>query len=162
MKTEQRTLRLQSLPENIHQVEQLIEDICDDYNLNHSYLGCINVALTEAFTNALEHGNKRNPEKTITITFEKRSTGLTFSIKDEGEGFDYQSIPDVKDDGKEKTFPGRGIFLIKSLSDDVSFIGNGNEIEIGFKISSIDFETAVDRIKKLRDYSKTTEKVLDK
>ncbi len=161
MKTEQRTLRLQSLPENIHQVEQLVEDICDDYGLNQNYFGCINVALTEAFTNALEHGNKRDPEKTITIAFEKKSTGLTFNIKDEGQGFDYQRIPDVADDGKEKTFPGRGIFLIKSLSDDVNYVGKGNEIEIGFKISSIDFETAVDRIKKLQDYSKTTEKVLD-
>ncbi len=161
MKTEQRTLRLQSLPESIHKVEQLVEDICEEYNLNNSYLGCINVALTEAFTNALMHGNKQDPEKIITITFEKKSTGLTFTVKDEGQGFDYQSIPDVKDDGKEKKFPGRGIFLIKSLSDDVNFVGNGNEIEIGFKISSIDFETAVDRIKKLKDYSKTTEKVLD-
>jgi len=161
MKTEQRTLRLQSLPENIHQVEKLVEDICNDYNLNHNYFGCINVALTEAFTNALVHGNKNNPEKIITISFEKKSTGLTFNVKDEGQGFVYQTIPDVKDDGKEKTFPGKGIFLIKSLSDDVNFVGNGSEIEIGFKISSIDFETAVDRIKKLRDYSKTTEKVLD-
>lgn len=160
MRQEQKTLRLKSTPESIHEVERLIEEICDSNNLNHSYLGCITVALTEAFTNALEHGNKRNPEKIITVNFEKTSTGLMFGIKDEGEGFNFHNIPEIKDDGQEKVFPGRGIFLIKTLSDDVKFIEPGNEIEIGFKISSINYETAVDRIKKLKDYSESTNKVV--
>jgi serine/threonine-protein kinase RsbW len=159
MRQEQKTLRLKSVPESIHQVERLIEEICDSNNLNNSYLGCITVALTEAFTNALEHGNKRNPEKIITINFEKTSTGLMFNIKDQGEGFNFRNIPEIKDDGQEKIFPGRGIFLIKTLSDDVKFVEPGNEIEIGFKISSINYETAVDRIKKLKDYSESAKKV---
>jgi serine/threonine-protein kinase RsbW len=153
MKQEHQTLRLKSVPESIHQIEKLIEDICDSNNLNHNYLGCISVALTEAFSNALEHGNKNNPEKFITVNYEKSSTGLSFSIKDEGEGFNYNSIPDLKDDGTEKVFPGRGVFLIKSLADEVKYVGIGNELEIGFKISSINYETAVDRIKKFKDYS---------
>ncbi|MBM3434948.1 MAG: ATP-binding protein [Bacteroidetes bacterium] len=153
MKQEQQTLRLKSVPESIHQVEKLIEDICNFNNLNHNYLGCITVALTEAFSNALEHGNKNIPEKFITVNYEKSATGLSFSIKDEGNGFNYQTIPDLKDDGTEKVFPGRGIFLIKTLADDVRYIGSGNELEIGFKISSINYETAVDRIKKFKDYS---------
>jgi len=159
MRQEQKTLRLKSEPQNIHQVERLIEEVCDTNNLNHSYLGCITVALTEAFQNALEHGNKRNPEKIISISYEKTSTGLKFCIKDQGEGFNFHNIPDIKDDGREKVFPGRGIFLIKTLSDDVRFIEPGNEIEIGFKISSINYETAVDRMKKFRDYSETVKKV---
>ena len=161
MRQEQKKLRLKSLPESIHRLQGLIEDICDENNLNHNYLGCISVALTEAFNNALEHGNKNNPEKFISIDFQKTSTGLEFKIKDEGDGFDYKSIPDVKEDGKEKTFPGRGIFLIKTLADDVEFVGKGNEIEIGFKISSINYETAVDRLKKFKDYSESVKKVVE-
>jgi serine/threonine-protein kinase RsbW len=161
MRQEQKSLRLKSLPESIHQLERLIEEVCDDYNLNHNYLGCITVALTEAFSNALEHGNKNNPKKMIDIQFEKTSTGLSFHIKDEGEGFEYNSIPDVKDDGKEKVFPGRGIFLIKTLADDVNYVGKGNEVEIGFKISSINYETAVDRIKKFKDYSESAKKAVE-
>jgi len=160
MRQEQKTLRLKSVPESINQVEHLIEEICDDFNLNHNYLGCITVALTEAFTNALEHGNKNNSEKIIDVNFQKTSSGLCFNIKDEGEGFDFKKIPDVKDDGKEKTFPGRGIFLIKTLADDVNYTGSGNEIEIGFKISSINYETAVDRIKKFKDYSEPAKEVI--
>jgi len=161
MRQEQKKLRLKSMPESIHQLQGLIEDVCDENNLNHNYLGCISVALTEAFNNALEHGNKNNPKKFISIDFQKTSTGLEFKIKDEGDGFNFKSIPDVKDDGKEKTFPGRGIFLIKTLADDVEFVGKGNEIEIGFKISSINYETAVDRLKKFKDYSESAKKVVE-
>ena len=82
MRQEQKKLRLRSLPESINQLEGLIEEICDDYNLNHNYLGCITVSLTEAFNNALQHGNKNNPEKFILIDFQKTSTGLYFKIKD--------------------------------------------------------------------------------
>ncbi|MBC8488066.1 MAG: ATP-binding protein [Bacteroidetes bacterium] len=160
MTQEQKTLKLKSLPESIHQVERLIEEICDDFNLNHNYLGCITVALTEAFTNALEHGNKKDPDKSITIDFQKTSTGLSFSIKDEGKGFDFKSFPDMKDGGKEKVFPGRGLFLIKTLADEVNFNNTGNEIEMGFKISSINIETAIDRIEKFKNYSKAAQEVV--
>jgi len=160
MKLEQKTLKLKSIPESIHQVERLIEEICDDYNLNHNYLGCVTVALTEAFTNALEHGNKKDPDKLITVDFQKSSTGLYFHIKDEGNGFDFKSFPEMKDDGKEKVFPGRGLFLIKTLADDVNFNSTGNEIEMGFKISSINIETAIDRIEKFKNYSKAAQEVV--
>lgn len=153
MKQEQKTLRLKSIPESIHQVERLIEQVCDDNNLNHSYLGCISVVLTEAFDNALKHGNKNDPNKFIQVEFETTSTGLKFSITDEGCGFDYKKIPDNKDDGKDKVFPGKGILVIKLLADEVTFIEPGNRVELGFKTSAINFETSVDRLKKFQDYS---------
>lgn len=159
MKQEQKKLRLKSESASIHQLERLIEEICEDFNLNHNYQGCINVAMVEAFNNALIHGNKNDPTKAISIAFSKTSTGLSFSVKDEGKGFDHKSIPDIKDDGKKKHFPGRGIFLIKTLADDVEFNEKGNEVRIGFKISSINYETAVDRIKKFKEYSDSTQKV---
>jgi len=161
MKQDQKTLKLHSVPSSLNQLEILIGEVCDKYNLNHNYLGCITVALTEAFQNALEHGNQNDPEKFITINFEKTASGLLFSVKDEGKGFNHQDIPDVKDDGKEKTFPGRGIFLIKRLSDDVNYIGNGSEVAIGFKTSSINIETAVDRMSKFREYTETSQNLND-
>ena len=159
MRQEHKTLKIKSLQSNLYQVEHLIEEVCIDYNLEQNYLGCISVAVTEAFQNALIHGNKNNADKFIQIDFEKNSSGLHFRISDEGEGFDFAAIPDVKDDNTEKSFPGRGIFLIKSLADDVTFVGNGNILEIGFKISSINYETAVDRITKLKNYSDSKQKV---
>jgi serine/threonine-protein kinase RsbW len=159
MKQELKILKLKSVTESMNQLEHLIEEVCDQNNLNQTYQGCIAIVLTEAFENALHHGNKQNPEKTITIQFQKTQSGLQFVVKDEGEGFDYQSIPDLKENGHAKVFPGRGTFLIKSLSDDVRYIGNGNELEISFKTSSIDFETAVDRMSKFKEYSDSVQKI---
>ena len=86
MKQEQKTLRLKSVPESINQLEILVEEVCDAYKLNHSYLGCISVATTEAFQNALTHGNQNDPNKIIVVDFQKSSTGVSFTVKDEGNG----------------------------------------------------------------------------
>jgi len=153
MKKEQKILKLKSVDESLHQLESLIEEVCDTNKLNHNYLGCITVSVTEAFNNAMIHGNKNNPEKTITVAYEKTSTGVSFSVKDEGMGFNYKSIPDVTDDGKEKTFPGRGLFLIKTLSDHINFNEKGNEIRMGFKTTSINIETSVDRLEKFKEFT---------
>ena len=83
-----------SLPENIHQVEKFVEDICDEYNINNTYFGNILVALTEAVENAIVHGNKNNPAKNVEIIFVSKPEGLSFTIKDEGKGFDINQIPD--------------------------------------------------------------------
>ena len=159
MKKEHTTLRLKSVPESIHQLEALVEEVCEANNLNHTYLGCISVATTEAFQNALKHGNQDNPDKIITVEYQKTATGVSFTFMDEGGGFDYKAIPDIKDDDKEKKFPGRGIFLIKSLSDSLAFNKKGNEITIGFKTAGIDIETSIDRAQKFQVYKDTSQKI---
>jgi serine/threonine-protein kinase RsbW len=160
MKHEQRTLKLKSIPESFNLVEKLIEEVCDEYNLNHNYLGCIITSVNEAFQNALIHGNKCQDEKNISITFKKVPTGISFTISDEGNGFDHKSIPDVNEKNIGTVYPGRGLFLIKSLSDDVVFNEMGNEISLEFKISSINIETEIDRIEKFQVYAKPTQKTL--
>jgi serine/threonine-protein kinase RsbW len=158
MKKEQRTLTLKSVPESFNQVEKLIEEVCDAYKLNHNYLGCLLTSMDAAFENAMVHGNNNNADKTITVSFTKVPTGVSFTVTDEGNGFDYRAIPDIKEDGKEKVFPGRGLFLIKSLTDDVTFNENGNEITLGFKTTSINIETSIDRIEKFQEYAKPEQK----
>ena len=159
MITENLQLILPSLPENINQVEKFVEDICDEYNINNTYFGNILVALTEAFENAIVHGNGRNPDKNVHIIFTSKPEGLSFIVKDEGEGFDINQIPDPTDINSDPNeSKGRGIFLIKSLADEVKFLENGTSVEILFKISSINSELAIDRINQLKMYSakKTT------
>ena len=160
MKKEQRTLSLKSVPESFNKVENLVEEICNEYDLNHNYLGCIITSVNEAFQNALTHGNKNVNEKLITINFKKLATGISFSVSDEGEGFNYTETPEVNDKAKELVFPGRGLFLIKSLSDDVTFNEKGNEIILGFKISSINIETTIDRVEKFQEYANPSQKLV--
>jgi serine/threonine-protein kinase RsbW len=151
-------LILSSVPGNIHQVEKFVEDICDEYNINNTYFGNILVVLTEAFENAIKHGNGSDPSKNVQLTFTSKPEGLSFTISDEGNGFDFNNIPDPTDINTDiEKFNGRGIFLIKSLADEVDFLENGRKIEILFKISSINYELAIDRINHLKKYYGTKE-----
>jgi len=158
MISEKLQLIFPSIPENIHQVEKFVEDICDEYNINNTYFGNILVALTEAVENAMVHGNKNNPTKNVEITFVSKPEGLSFTIKDEGDGFDINQIPDPTDLNVDPDeIKGRGIFLIKSLADEVNFLTKGKGVEMLFKISSINNEIAIDRINQLKSYSGTKE-----
>lgn len=147
-------LEFASLPENIHLVEKFVEDICDQFNINNTYFGNILIALTEAVNNAIEHGNKKDPSKKVTVLFESKAEGLSFTVCDEGFGFDPNAVPDPTDlKNNPENYKGRGIFLIKHLSDKINFKDGGRKTEIIFRIASINNELACERIKQLKLYS---------
>ena len=146
-------IELKSALTELYHVEKFVEDICDEYSINNSYFGNILVALTEAVENAIKHGNQNDAEKKVTVIFESKPAGLSFIVKDEGTGFDYKAIPDPTDLAENiNPCEGRGIFLMKSLADELNTVPNGNGIELMFKISSINNELSVDRINQLKQY----------
>jgi serine/threonine-protein kinase RsbW len=153
MTNQTRELKISSALMNLSQIERFVEEICDLYYLNDSYFGNILVAVEEAVKNAIIHGNKNDVNKQVIITYHSDSAGLTFRIEDEGEGFDYTSVPDLLEcDDSEVAKIGKGIFLIRSLADHVSYNDIGNTVEITFDISSMHRETTLSRIQKLHQY----------
>ena len=163
MLSEKLQLKLPSLPENIHQVEKFVEDICEEFNINNTYFGNILLVLTEAVENGMKHGNNNDPSKYVQIFFSSNSEGLSFIIKDEGKGFDISHISDLADlKSNLEESNSRGIFLMKSLADEIKFLDAGSKLEIIFKISSINNDIAIDRINQLKKYKEgegTTEKI---
>lgn len=123
-----------SKSENIVFVEKMIEEICEEYKISEDNYGNILVALTEAVNNAIQHGNKLNPNKSIDIVFESGADSLTFKVKDEGDGFDPTNIPDPTDPENIEKPHGRGIFLMKHLADKVDFHENGRIVVLSFRI----------------------------
>jgi serine/threonine-protein kinase RsbW len=149
-------LTLESKPENISAVERFVEEICDYYNINDTYFGNILIALTEAFNNALVHGNQNQADKNIEIVFESKPKGLSFTVKDEGTGYDPDQVPDPLDlEVEPESEKGRGIFLIHSLSDKVDLTDDGSRIEMFFRISGIGHEAMKKRIGHFNDYYQT-------
>ncbi len=149
-------LSLDSRPENISSIERFVEEICDYYNINDTYFGNILIALTEAFRNSLIHGNLNDPSKMINVVFESKPKGLSFTINDEGEGFDPESVPDPLDlEISPDTKEGRGLFLIRSLSDKVNISDEGRSIEMFFRISGIGHEAMKKRISHFNKYYQT-------
>jgi serine/threonine-protein kinase RsbW len=129
------TLNITSSSDNIRLVERLVEDVCDVFNLNEDNYGNILIAVTEAVNNAIYHGNEGNPEKYIKIGFESGGNNIKFSIADEGNGFDYNNLPDPTDPLYIDKPNGRGVFLMKNLADQVEFNNNGQQVLLTFNLN---------------------------
>jgi serine/threonine-protein kinase RsbW len=112
--------------------------------------------MTEAYKNALAHGNENDASKKIHVIFESKPKGLSFTITDEGSGFDPESVQDPLDLNISSDTPaGRGLFLIRSLSDKVSITNEGSSIEMFFRISGIGHKAMKKRISHFNDYFQT-------
>ena len=127
-------LRLSSRPENILLVERLIEDVCDVFSIGEEKFGNILISVTEAVNNAIHHGNKSNPDKNFDVAFKTTPKDITFIIKDEGAGFDYNNLPDPTAPENLEKDSGRGVFLMKSLSDKIEFNEGGRTIALSFSV----------------------------
>ena len=86
------------------------------------------VALDEAFVNAVKHGNKFDAGKVVRITAEISPQEARFTIEDEGEGFDVNSIPDPLDPTNLFKASGRGVLFIYNIMDDVQYNDRGNRL----------------------------------
>lgn len=130
----QHHLELDSKLDSILRVEQLIDQLRDELTLGDEIIGNIIVAVTEAVNNAIIHGNKLNPKKKVTLSVGQENNHLVFIIQDSGTGFDYNNLPDPTAPENLEKPTGRGVFLMKHLSDLVIFSDNGNQVEIHFKL----------------------------
>ena len=130
------TLTITSDPHNIAQVENYIEEVRAKYNIADDVFGNILISLTEAANNAIIHGNGSDPSKMVEITCQpdERGKRLTFTVKDHGKGFDYNSLPDPTAPENIDQPCGRGVFLMMQLADLVAFSDHGTAVEMQFRI----------------------------
>lgn len=88
------------------------------------------IALDEAFVNAVKHGNKNDPNKLVRVGAELSPKEACFTIEDEGEGFDVQTIPDPRDPANLFKSSGRGVLLIYNIMDEVEYNAQGNRVKM--------------------------------
>ena len=127
-------MELNSQPESLSAVEKVVEEIKTKYNVNEDAYGNMLVAVTEAVSNAIYHGNRLDPKKKIVLSYQHNDGNLSFTVSDQGPGFDYYNLPDPTAPENLEKECGRGIFLMKHLSDQVIFSENGRVVELFFKI----------------------------
>lgn len=131
---EKQSLNFYSKADNIVIAEKLVDDVCKKFSVDEDFYGNILIAVTEAVNNAINHGNRQNPDKKVQLDFVERADRLSFSIQDEGEGFDHNALPDPTDPENIEKISGRGVFLMKHLADEVEFSENGTRVEMIFKV----------------------------
>lgn len=127
-------ISIPSLIDNINIVESFIENACDENKISEDIYGNILIAVTEAVNNAIKHGNKEDRKKLVDLEVESSEQKVTFKIKDEGNGFDFKHLNDPTSPENLEEEGGRGIFLMKHLSDEVNFLEEGRKVELTFYI----------------------------
>jgi len=129
-------LEISSNPDNIRSLEKLVEEIAQDFQLTAKIKCNLLVSLTEAVNNAIIHGNRADEQKKVKIHFRQQASTLSVVVEDEGEGFDPQQVPDPTNETHIQMCGGRGVYLMKELSDEVHYSRNGSCVEIRFHIAS--------------------------
>ena len=117
-------------------VESFIDNAREHFSISDEHYGNIVIAITEAVNNAIVHGNKLDKLKMASISIKFENRALSFTITDEGPGFDYNGLPDPTAPENLEKETGRGIFLMKHLSDEVHFDDSGNQVELVFYLDS--------------------------
>lgn len=126
------SIQVPSLAENIRMIESFIDNAKDRFDLDDDIYGNIMIAVTEAVNNAIKHGNSGDKAKNVYLSLALDESMIKFIIKDEGSGFDYGNLPDPTAPENLQKPGGRGIFLMKHLSDEVEFKDDGREVVLSF------------------------------
>lgn len=127
-------IKIASEPQNLRIIENLIDEISSEYEISSDIYGKILIASVEAVNNAIVHGNKSNVKKNVEIKILIKEEKLHIFVEDEGEGFDYENVPDPTAPENIENIHGRGVFLMIQLSDEMHFYENGSKIELIFYI----------------------------
>ena len=108
-------------------IEQLLHALSDAGWEGREYFH-VQMAIEEALVNAVTHGNKESPDKVVEIEFKVAVDTVFMRIKDQGEGFRPDELPDPRDDDYLECTNGRGVMLIKEMMSQVEYNNVGNEV----------------------------------
>ncbi len=130
------TLTLTSERKSIKLVEPFIIALRDAIGFPDELYYNILITSTEAVNNAIIHGNKCNCDKRVTFKIQATNRVIDISIIDQGCGFNPDEIADPREPDNLMKSGGRGVFLIKQLSDSSNFSTdqNGSQIKMTFFI----------------------------
>ena len=127
-------VKIPSIKENVSVVESFIENVGEKIRIEETIYGNVLVSVTEAVNNAIVHGNKEDKNKKVKLGLKQNKKSVRFIVEDEGMGFDHNTLPDPTNPKNIEKIKGRGIFLIKSLSDKTTFKQGGRVVEMLFKL----------------------------
>jgi serine/threonine-protein kinase RsbW len=104
-------------------VQVVSDHISRDLGFDDDAVHWVGVAIRECVINAIKHGNQNDSGKRVFVEFETAGNGcapvLAVSVRDQGEGFDPETLADPLAPENLLKSSGRGIFLIRSFMDDV-------------------------------------------
>ena len=116
-------------PDFLPELDNYLIDIAKESGMNEDKFNNLSLSFSEAASNSIVHGNKKNKNKKIGITIKVNDSKMTIVIKDQGNGFKVESVPDPTKPENILKDSGRGIHIMRSFLDDLyyNFTPNGTE-----------------------------------
>ena len=109
--------------------KQILQDLEKNGFRGHNFFA-INLALEEALTNAIRHGNQLDPSKKVRVEWQVTPQRAEIVIEDEGSGFKRDSVPDPTCEANLEKCSGRGILLIESYMSRVTWDRGGRRVRM--------------------------------
>lgn len=134
-------LQIKSRTEELANVRDFISAVTQEVQAPQEIAGDIILAVDEACTNIIKHAYKFDPNGDIKIKVKYSAKEIAVQIRDHGVSFSPESVPtpDLKQYFEEKRVGGLGMYLMKSLMDDVHYKcvpGKFNQVLLTKKINS--------------------------
>lgn len=127
-------IKISSDIHNIMVVEKFIEAFSERFKVPDKLNARISLSVIEAVNNAILAGNKMQSDKSVNLEAELTGEVLRVTVHDEGVGFDYENIPDPTLPDNLGKITGRGLFLMKNLSDNLIFSNNGASVTMIYNL----------------------------
>jgi serine/threonine-protein kinase RsbW len=110
---------MDSTLESVDNAEELAVGLAERAGVDEDDLMKVGMAVRESMVNAVVHGNRYNANKKVRFSVAANPEHFIVRIADEGEGFDFAAVPDPLAPENLMKTSGRGLFLIRSLMDDL-------------------------------------------
>lgn len=117
-----------SLPSTLTAYHDLVQEILESlqrFGWTKEQLFGVHMALEEAISNAVRHGNKQDPAKAVTVDAELAPRRFLVKICDQGEGYDPCQVPDCCADENLEIPGGRGLALMRAYMERVELADRG-------------------------------------
>jgi serine/threonine-protein kinase RsbW len=110
-----------SLPDTVATVDSFLDERLRSAGLADDVLADIAISVSEVVNNAVIHGNREDPNKSVGVELDIETHRISITVQDEGEGFDPDALPDPVAQPNLLRDVGRGLFIVRAYMDEVHF-----------------------------------------
>lgn len=118
--------------EGLAEFEARVDAALSEHGYADSEAFAIRLAIEEAVSNGIHHGNRRDPSKIVRVECRVDSEAVRVAVEDQGEGFDPKAVPDPTDEANLEIPSGRGIMLMGAYMSEVRHVPPGNRVEMTY------------------------------